>query len=305
MTSFLVRRLLQSFFVLVGVSLVAFLLIRLSGDPVVLLLGPDATPAQITELQRALGLDQPLWSQYAQFLSRAVQGDFGFSFRNNQPAMSLVLARAPATLSLAASGFLVALVLAIPTGILAATHRDGLLDAASRVLALLGQAVPSFWLGIMLILVFSVRLVWLPAFGAGGLDHLVLPGLALGAFSAAITSRLLRSSLLEVLSSGYIQVARAKGLRESTVVLRHALRNAAIPVVTVLGLQIGSLLGGSIIIEYVFSYPGVGRLVLDAISHRDYAVVQAFVVLLALVIASINLLMDLLYAALDPRITYR
>lgn len=305
MTSFLVRRLLQSFFVLVGVSLVAFLLIRLSGDPVVLLLGPDATPAQIAELQHALGLDQSLWSQYEHFLARAVQGDFGFSFRNNQPAMALVLARAPATLSLATSGFLVALLLAIPTGIFAATHRDGPLDAASRVLALLGQAVPSFWLGIMLILVFSVRLRWFPAFGAGGLDHLVLPGLALGAFSAAVTSRLLRSSLLEVLSSGYIQVARAKGLRERTIVLRHALRNAAIPVVTVLGLQIGSLLGGSIIIEYVFSYPGVGRLVLDAISHRDYAVVQAFVVLLALVIAVINLLMDLLYAALDPRITYR
>ncbi len=305
MTSFLVRRLLQSAFVVVGVSVVVFVLIRLSGDPVVLLLGSDATTEQIVLMRHQLGLDAPVWSQYLTFLSRAVQGDFGFSFRNNQPAMALVLARAPATLSLAGASFAVALLLAIPTGILAATHRDGPLDAASRVLALLGQAIPPFWLGIMLILVFSVRLVWLPAFGAGGIDHLVLPAIALGAFSAAVTSRLLRSSLLEVLSSGYIQVARAKGLRESRIVMRHALRNAAIPVVTVLGLQIGSLLGGSIIIEYVFSYPGVGRLVLDAISHRDYAVVQAFVVLLALVIAAINLIMDLIYAALDPRISYR
>lgn len=302
MTAYLLRRLSQSLIVLVGVSLLVFILVRLSGDPVLLLMPPDATTEQVADLRRTLGLDQPLWVQYGQFLIRAVQGDFGTSFRNGQPAMSLVLERAPATLALAGAALLVSLVVAVPAGILAATRPGSVIDAMARAIALLGQALPSFWLGIMLILVFSVRLRWLPPFGAGGIDNLVLPSITLGAYSSAVTSRLLRSALLEVLHTGYVQTARAKGLTESVIVLRHALRNAALPVVTVLGLQIGALLGGAVITEYVFAYPGVGRLVLDAIAHRDFAVVQAFVILLTIVIAIANLFVDLLYSALDPRI---
>lgn len=305
MGRFFIRRLLQSLVVLWGVSLLVFILIRLSGDPVVLLLPAESTQEEIDAFRKLLGLDQPIWVQYLHFLGQVAQGDFGVSFRNNQPAMQLVLDRMPATLQLTGGAFFATLVLALPTGILAAMYRNSPIDAFGRVLALLGQAIPSFWLGIMLILIFSVRLRWFPPFGAGGIDHIVLPALSLGALSAAITSRLLRSALLEVLSAGYIQTARAKGLNERAVLFGHALRNAAIPVVTVLGLQMGALLGGAVITEYVFSYPGVGRLVLDAISHRDFAVVQAFVILLASVIAVINLAVDVLYAALDPRITYK
>ncbi len=296
---------MQSIFVLIGVSLLVFVLVRLSGDPVLLLMPPDASAEQIAQLRHSLGLDQPVLVQYWQFIARAVQGDFGTSFRNGQPAMSLVLDRAPATLELAGFALVITLLVGIPAGIVAATRPDSTADAVARGIALLGQALPSFWLGIMLILVFSVQLRWLPPFGAGGLDHLILPGISLGAYSIAITSRLLRSSLLEVLHTGYIRTARAKGLPENVVIVRHALRNAAIPVVTVVGLQVGALLGGAVITEYVFSYPGVGRLVLDAISHRDFAVVQAFVVLLAVVIALVNLAVDLLYAVLDPRIRVR
>ncbi len=304
MGAYLLRRLLQSAVVLLGVTLLVFVLVRLSGDPVLLLMPPDATAEQVEALRRQLGLDQPVLVQYVRFVERAVQGDFGMSFRNGQPAMGLVLDRIPATLELAGAALAITLIVAIPTGIIAATRPDGAVDAIARAVALVGQAVPSFWLGIMLILVFSVQLRWLPPFGGGGLDHLVLPAISLGAYSAAVTSRLLRSSLLEVLRTGYVQTARAKGVAENMVVLRHALRNAALPVVTVLGLQVGALLGGAVITEYVFSYPGVGRLVLDAIGHRDFAVVQAFVVLLTLVIAVTNLIVDVLYAALDPRIRY-
>jgi peptide/nickel transport system permease protein len=197
------------------------------------------------------------------------------------------------------------LVIALPVGIISATHRDTWLDGLGRSLALLGQAVPTFWLGMMLILLFSVNLRWFPPFGAGGPQHLVLPGIALGAYSAAITSRLLRSSLLEIFGTDYLRTARAKGLGERAVVLGHALQNAALPVVTVLGLQVGTLLGGAVVTEFVFAYPGMGRLVLQAIGNRDYAVVQAFVVLIALIIAGINILVDLLYAALDPRVRLR
>lgn len=305
MGTYLVRRLAHSVLVLFGVTALVFVLMRLSGDPVAMLLPAEATNADVEEYRRLLGLDKSVIEQYVRFIGQALQGDLGYSFRNSQPALRLVLDRAPATLTLSGAAFLVSLLLAIPLGILSATHRDSALDFGGRALALLGQAVPTFLLGIVLILVFAVRLRWLPAFGAGGLDHLILPSFTLGAYSAAITTRMLRSSLLDVLHAGYIQTARAKGLTERTIVIAHALRNAAIPTVTVLGLQVGHLVGGSIITEYVFSYPGMGRLVLDAIAHRDYAVVQAFVVLLAAVVAAINLLVDLLYAALDPRITYK
>jgi len=305
MLSFLVRRLIHSTAVVVGVSLLVFVLMRLTGDPVLLLLPSNATPQQIADLRHELGLDQPIWAQYLQFLAHAVRGDFGVSFRNNQPAMALVLDRMPATLQLTGVAFAITILISVPIGILSATHRDSVADALGRALALLGQAVPSFWLGIMLILLFAVILRWLPPFGTGGPEHLILPGITLGTYSAAVTSRMLRSSLLEVFGADYIRTARAKGLSERAVVYGHALRNAALPVVTILGLQVGALLGGAVVTEYVFSYPGMGRLVLQAIGNRDFAVVQAFVILMALIIGGINILVDLLYAILDPRVKYQ
>ncbi len=302
MLSYLLKRLIHSTVVIVGVTLVVFILMRLTGDPVLLLLPSNSTPQQIADLRHELGLDQPVWIQYVQFLAHAAQGDFGVSFRNNQPAMGLVLERLPATLQLAAAAFAVTLLVSIPTGILSATRPESIADTVGRVLALLGQAVPSFWLGIMLILVFAVMLHWLPPFGTGGPQHLVLPAITLGTYSAAVTSRMLRSAMLEVLGADYIRTARGKGLREQAIIFRHALRNAALPVVTMLGLQVGTLLGGAVVTEYVFAYPGMGRLVLQAIGNRDFAVVQAFVALMALVIAGINILIDLLYSVLDPRV---
>jgi peptide/nickel transport system permease protein len=303
--AYLIRRVGQSLVVVVGVTLVVFILMRLTGDPVLLLMPSEASAEQIAALRRQLGLDQPLWVQYIQFVLNAAHGDFGISFRNQQPALGLVLERVPATLELATVAFLLTVLIALPVGIISATHRDTWLDAVGRGLALLGQAVPTFWLGMMLILVFSVNLRWFPPFGAGGPQHLVLPGLTLGAYSAAITSRLLRSSLLEVFGTDYLRTARAKGLGERAVVLGHALQNAGLPVVTMLGLQVGTLLGGAVVTEFVFAYPGMGRLVLQAIGNRDYAIVQAFVVLIALIIAGLNILVDLLYAALDPRVRLR
>jgi peptide/nickel transport system permease protein len=302
MIRYLFRRALESMVVVVGVVLLVFVLVRLTGDPVLLLMPGDATAEQIADLRRALGLDQPLWIQLVRFVAQALQGDFGTSYRNAEPAMGLIFERVPATLALAGAALMVTLIIAVPLGVLSALKPDSAADVIGRGLALMGQAVPSFWLGIMLILIFSVRLRWLPPFGAGGVEHLVLPSVALGAYSVAVTSRLLRSGLIDVMHSSYIQTARSKGLSEPAIVMRHALRNAALPVVTVLGLQVGALLGGAVIIEYVFSYPGVGRLVLDAVAHRDYAVVQAFVVVLSLVIAIVNLTVDVVYALLDPRI---
>lgn len=305
MLSYLIRRLVHSTVVIIGVTLVVFVLMRLTGDPVLLLLPSNSSPQQIADLRHSLGLDQPIWIQYVQFLAHAAQGDFGVSFRNNEPAMSLVLERLPATLQLTVAAFAVTLLVSLPVGILSATRPNSFADALARVLALLGQAVPSFWLGIMLILIFAVTLRWLPPFGTGGPQHLVLPAITLGTYSAAVTSRMLRSAMLEVFGSDYIRTARGKGLREQAVVFRHALRNAALPVLTMLGLQVGTLLGGAVVTEYVFAYPGMGRLVLQAIGNRDFAVVQAFVVLMALVIAVINILIDLLYSVLDPRIKYQ
>jgi peptide/nickel transport system permease protein len=238
------------------------------------------------------------------FVVHAAQGDFGESYRHHQPAFPLVIERLPATLQLAFAALLVSLVLALPAGILAALKRGTAFDVISRMVALLGQAMPTFWLGLMLILLFAVRLKWLPPNGRGGIEYLVLPALTLGAYSAALTMRLLRSSLLEVLGKDYIRTGRAKGLRESSVVLRHALKNAAIPVVTVLGLQMGRLLAGAVVTETVFGYGGMGLLAVQAILGRDLTVVQAFVMVAAVIILAINLVVDLLYAVLDPRIRY-
>lgn len=302
MLRYLIRRGIHSVFVVLGVSVTVFFLMRLTGDPVFLLLPPDATQEQVDELREHLGLNDHILVQFSQFLRNAAVGDFGTSFRTGQPALQMVIDRIPATLELTAVAFVISILIAIPTGIISARFRNTFIDDMGRGFALLGQAIPSFWLGIMLILLFSVRLDWLPPFGRGGISHLVLPGITLGAYSAAILSRLLRSSLLEALGTDYIRTARAKGLTEKTVLITHALRNATLPVVTLLGMQIGTLFGGAVVTEYVFAYPGMGRLVLQAIGNRDFAVVQAFVVVITLVVIISNVVVDLLYAVLDPRI---
>lgn len=310
MGRYLLRRLLASLVVLVGVTLLVFITLRLSGDPVQLLLR-DGNPTQedIARLRHALKLDRPLAQQYVGFVTSALQGDFGESLRYRTPALNEVLSRMPATIELSVAGYLFALLVAIPTGILSAVKRGGLTDFASRFVSLIGVSFPSFWLGLILILIFSVRLKWLPVSGRGqglveGGKALILPSVTLGTAYAATLMRLLRSSLLEVLNQDFIRTARAKGLRDRTTIVRHALRNASIPVITVAGLQIGFLLSGSVIVEVVFSWPGVGRLVVDSIGARDYPIVQAAVVLLATALIAINLIVDVVYALVDPRIRY-
>lgn len=304
MYSFLLKRLFYSIFVLLGLSLIVFLLTRLSGDPTALMLPIDATADDEAMMRAYLGLDQPLPLQYASFVGRALTGDFGTSIRHRQPAMSMVLERMPATLQLTAAAFTIALLIAIPLGILSALYPNSLIDRISVVMALFGQAIPTFLLGIVLILFFAVQLRWLPSSGRGGLEYLILPALTLGPYSAAVINRLLRANLREVLNKDYIRTAKAKGFSDSAIMLRHALKNAAIPVVTVMGLQIASLLSGSVVTETVFAYPGAGLLLVQALGNRDFPVVQAFVILTGVLVILINLVLDLLYALLDPRIRY-
>jgi peptide/nickel transport system permease protein len=310
MGRYFIRRILYSLLVLFGVSLLVFITLRLSGDPVQLLLR-DGNPTEedIERLRHALKLDRPIAVQYVDFVTSALQGDFGESLRYRTPALNEVMSRMPATLQLSVAAYLFALLVAIPAGIVSAVKRGGAADFASRFVSLIGVSFPSFWLGLILILIFSVRLKWLPVSGRGeglseGLKALILPAVTLGTAYAATLMRLLRSSLLEVLNQDFIRTARAKGLHDRSVLVRHALRNALIPVVTVAGLQIGFLLSGSVIVEVVFSWPGVGRLVVDAIGARDYPIVQAAVVLLATALIVINLLVDVVYALIDPRIHY-
>jgi len=305
MTSYLIRRGWQSILVLFGVSLVVFLILHLTGDPALLLLPPDSTAEDVAKFRRAMGFDDPVAVQYARFLKGALRGDFGESVRHGEPAMGLVLERLPATFELAGAGLLIALSLAIPAGIVSAVRRNTMVDYVSTVVALLGQAMPTFWLGIMLILVFSVRLSWLPSSGRGDLDHLILPAITLGLFTTARITRLTRSGMLEVLGQDYIRTARAKGVSEPPVVWKHALKNASIPIVTIVGIELGTLLGGSVITETIFAWPGVGRLSVQAIFNRDYPVVQAAVFLLASTFVVVNFLVDVVYTYLDPRIRFR
>ena len=305
MKSYLLRRLWQSLLVLFGVSVVVFLILHLTGDPAALLLPPDATADDIAKFRTAMGFDDPVAVQYLRFLKGAVRGDFGESLRHGEPAMALVIERLPATFQLAGAGLLIALCLAIPAGIVSAVRRNTAVDYVSTVVALLGQAMPTFWLGIMLILVFSVRLNWLPSSGRGGIEHLILPAITLGLFTTARITRLTRSGMLEVLNQDYIRTARAKGVGNPPVVWKHALKNAAIPIVTIVGIELGTLLGGSVITETIFAWPGVGRLSVQAIYNRDYPVVQAAVFLLSTTFVLVNLFVDLLYTYLDPRIRLR
>jgi peptide/nickel transport system permease protein len=305
MRSYLLRRGWQSLLVLFGVSVVVFLILHLTGDPAALLLPPDATAEDLAKFRTAMGFDDPVAVQYLRFLRGAVRGDFGQSLRHGEPAMELVVERLPATFQLAGAGLLIALCLAIPAGIVSAVRRNTAVDYVSTVLALLGQAMPTFWLGIMLILVFSVRLNWLPSSGRGSIEHLVLPAITLGLFTTARITRLTRSGMLEVLGQDYIRTARAKGVSEPPVVWKHALKNASIPIVTIVGIELGTLLGGSVITETIFAWPGVGRLSVQAIFNRDYPVVQAAVFLLATTFVLLNFLVDVVYTYLDPRIRLR
>jgi len=304
MLSYTLRKLLHTAFVALGVVTLAFCALRLSGDPAATMLPGDASVEELQALRHALGLDQSLPTQYLRFLTSAVQGDFGLSFRHQQPALALVLERLPATLELALASLSLSVVIAIPLGILAALYRGRLCDAAAMAFAVVGQATPYFWMGIMLILVVSVELRWLPTSGRGGLDHLIMPAVTMATHLAASLARLTRTSMLEVLGQNYLNTARAKGLSERRVIWTHALKNAAIPITTLIGVQFGTLLGGSIVTEMIFAWPGVGRLAVQSIFARDYPVVQASVFVLALTFVTINLAVDLLYGWLDPRIRY-
>jgi peptide/nickel transport system permease protein len=301
--SYLVWRSLHSLLLLWLVTVVVFGLLHLTpGDPASLMLGEQATPEQIRDLRHALGLNEPLITQYARFLGQAVRGDFGTSIRAQRPALDVVLERLPATLLLAAGAFTFAVSLGMPIGVLSAVKRLSLWDHGSMALALMGQSMPVFWLGLMLIIVFSVHLRWLPVSGSGGPQHLVLPAVTLGTFLIGLIIRLTRSSMLDVLGQDYVRTARAKGLAERAVIVRHALRNALIPVVTLLGLQLGILLGGAVITETVFAWPGLGMVTVTAINQRDYPVVQCAVFISAVLVVSINWAVDVLYHFLDPRI---
>jgi peptide/nickel transport system permease protein len=299
---FVLRKILHTAFVAFGVVTLVFAALRLSGDPAATMLPGDASVEELIALRRQLGLDRPLWLQYLQFLGGALTGDFGTSFRHQQPALPLVLERLPATLELAGAALVLAVGLALPLGILAAVYRGRIVDVAAMAFAVVGQATPYFWMGIMLILIVSVELGWLPTSGRGGIERLILPAITLGTHFAASLARLTRTSMLEVFGQQFVTTARAKGLSEWSVVLGHTLKNAAVPVITLIGLQFGTLLGGAVVTETIFAWPGVGRLAVQSVFVRDYPVVQAGVFVLALTFVAINLLVDLLYGVLDPRI---
>jgi peptide/nickel transport system permease protein len=305
MKTFLLRRLLQSLIVLLGVSFVVFFILFLTGDPAAVMLPPEASAEDIQHFRDSMGFSDPFFVQYGRFLLGALQGNFGTSIRHGEPAFTLVVERMPATFELAGAALVIALALAIPAGIVSAVRRNTAVDYVSTVVALLGQSMPTFWLGIMLILFFSVQLQVLPSSGRGTWQHLVLPAITLGLFTTARITRLTRSGMLEVLNQDYIRTARAKGVSDPPVVWKHALKNAAIPIVTIVGIELGTLLGGSVITETIFAWPGVGRLSVQAIYNRDYPVVQAAVFLLAATFIVVNLLVDVVYTYLDPRIRLR
>jgi peptide/nickel transport system permease protein len=304
MGRYLLTRLLATIPVILGVTIAVFSMLHLvPGDPIQMMLGEFQTsPEQIEQLRSRLHFDESLPQQYGRFLSGAVQGDLGYSIRSKRPVMDEILDNLPSTLILTASGLGIALVIGLTLGIVAAVKQNTWADVSAMIISMLGVSMPSFWLGLLLIFFFSLRLEWLPATGGGDLRHLILPALTLGLGASAIIARLTRSTMLEVLRQEYITTARAKGLREFTVVLRHALRNALIPTVTILGLQFGQLLGGTVVIETVFGRPGIGRLIVSGILEKDFPLVQGIVLFIAVSYVTINLIIDLLYAVLDPRI---
>jgi len=301
---FIVGRLIQSVVSMFVVSIVVFALVRLSGDPIQIMMPAEATQKDIELMRASLGLDRPWPVQYWRFASRAVQGDFGRSVRFRRPAMDLIAERYGATLELGGLAVLIVIVVALPVGVYSAVRRGSALDYTARALAALGQAVPPFWLGLVLVLIFGVLLHLLPTSGRGTPLHVLLPGITLGWFAVAGLMRLTRSSMLDVLGSEYVKLARIKGLPERRVIWKHAFKNAALPVVTFAALLFVALLNGSIIVETVFSWPGLGLLVIEAVDSRDYPIVQAVVLCLSAMYIGVNLLVDVLYAYLNPKIRY-
>ncbi len=304
MLRYILKRLWHTVYVIVGISMISFFFVHLSGDPVMLMLPGDASDQEIEELREQLGFNDSIPEQYGRFAYNAVQGDLGNSLYFNAPVIKIVLERLPASLELAIAAMFVALAVGIPLGIISAVRHGSMLDMGSMLVALFGLSMPHFWLGIMLMLFFSVFLGWLPTSGRGTLAHLIMPALSLGLPLMAMFARLTRSVMLEVLNLDYIRTARAKGLRETIVISKHALKNALIPLVTVAGMQFSAILGGTVIIETVFAWPGLGRLVVQAIFRRDYPLVQGIVFVLALIFVGMNLIVDILYVYLDPQISY-
>jgi len=302
-TRYLVTRILHSAVVILGLLLLVFVILQLTGDPARLMLPPEATIEDIERLRHQMGFDRPLPVQFLHFLAGALRGDFGSSLRyKDQPALAIALERFPATLELALATLAWSIPAALVLGTISAIRRASFQENAAMVTALVGQSMPSFWLGLMLILIFSVNLGLLPSSGRGGPAHVVLPAVTLGGFFMARLTRLVRSGLLDVLGEDYVRTARAKGLAERAVLVRHAFKNAAIPIVTIIGLDVGALLGGAVITETVFAWPGVGRLAVESIYVRDFPVVQADVFVIAVAFVLINLFVDVVYTWLDPRV---
>ncbi len=305
MLHFLFSRLLSTLIVVLGVITLVFLLIHLvPGDPVEVMLGESAQPADREALRQALGLDQSLWQQWWHYMSHLLQGDLGRSLHSQQPITEILWQRMPATAQLALVSLLVAILIALPLGSIAALRKNTVWDQGAMLFSLLGVSIPNFWMGPLLILLFSLTLGWLPVSGKESALSIVLPALTLGTALAAILARMVRATLLEVLGEDYIRTARAKGLSEIAVIWQHALRNAALPIITILGLQLGTLLGGAVITEIIFSWPGLGYTLIESIQRRDYPVVQACVLFISLTYVIINALTDLLYAWLDPRVRF-
>jgi peptide/nickel transport system permease protein len=309
MLTYVLRRLGLMVFIMLGVSVITFSMMHLvPGDPAEVIAmeryGEEITAETIEHVRRELGLDQPIYVQYSRWLSNVLHGDLGYSHRTDRPVLDEILTRLPATIQLALAGMLVSLIIAIPIGTISATRQYSAADNISMFGALLGVSMPNFWLGLLLIMFFSVHLGWLPVFGRGSIEHLILPAVTLGTGMAAITTRLIRSSILEVLGQDYIRTARAKGLKEKVVIYKHTLKNAMIPVVTIVGLQFASLLEGAVIVEVIFAWPGIGRLLVDSIFARDFMLIQGCILFIAAMFVLVNLLVDISYAYLDPKIRY-
>lgn len=322
MGTYVVRRLLQSIVVLIGVTLISFVALQIGGDPTYLFVSENASTEEIQRAREMLGFDRPLHIQYLSYVWNALQGDFGNSLSYRQPAMQVVLEAMPATIELTIFSLVLAIALSIPLGIYAALRRGKPADGGIMTFAMLGQSIPNFWMGIMMIMVFGLYLRWFPISGhvpfldplfdgefqtafsnlPRSIHYMIMPALAVGTYTLARNARLVRSSMLEVLQQDYVRTARSKGISETRVILHHALRNAWLPVVTMIGLEFGFLLGGVVVVETVFSYPGIGRLVFNAINQRDIPVVQASVILIAVIFIALNLIVDLIYARLDPRV---
>jgi peptide/nickel transport system permease protein len=302
MKAYILRKAGHMLIVLLGITLVVFIILHIVGDPVQLMVPPSASRADVDRLREEMGFNDPVLIQYGRFMKNLFRGDFGLSYHYDQPAIHIVMERVPATLRLAGLAFLFSLLIGIPTGVISAVKRDTGLDAVIRVLSFLGQCTPAFLLGIMMMLLFAVKLKWLPTSGDTGWKSIIMPALTLALFSTATIIRLLRSNMIEVLGKEYIEVARAKGLKDSLVIWKHAFKNAISSIMTVLGLQIVSLMGGSVITETMFAWPGIGRLAIQSIRNNDFMVVETIVILMAASFVVVNLFIDILYVVINPRI---